>query len=79
MPAPILLAPDWLTDEDDTARNMVYLVTLARVLEATALAADTPLRALDNLSRVEVRDAILDAVRKQQHELGAGRAQSLWT
>jgi hypothetical protein len=54
---------DWLTDEDDTARLAVYLVTLAQVLEAKALAADQPLRTLDGLSRADVRDAILGAVR----------------
>ena len=76
MPKPLLLAPDWLTDEDDTARNVVYLVTIARVLEATALAANTPLRALDDLSRVEVRDAILDAVRNPAATRAGGWARA---
>ena len=62
-PRPAADMLDWLTDEDDTARLAVYLVTLAQVLEAKALAADQPLRTLDGLSRADVRDAILGAVR----------------
>ena len=54
--------PDWMTDEDSTARCMVFLVTFAAVLAATALQSDTPLRVLDGMTRAAILAAILDAV-----------------
>lgn len=54
--------PDWLTEEDATARSTVYLVTFAAVLDATALEAEVPLRGLAGLTREDIRDALLDAV-----------------
>ncbi|CAE7414057.1 Ikbke [Symbiodinium sp. CCMP2456] len=54
--------PDWLTQEDAAARSMVFLVTFAAVLSETALQAETPLKDLADLSRLQVRDALLDAV-----------------
>jgi len=65
--------PDWLTDEDTSFRGLVTLVTLAAVLHETALASDTPLRTLNNVTREEVRDAVLDAVRNPVRHVGGGR------
>lgn len=53
---------DWRTEEDESARLQVYLVTLAAVLAATAERSETPVRTLDDLTREAVRDAVLDAV-----------------
>lgn len=54
--------PDWFTDEDTSARSLVFLVTFAAILDATALAAEVPLRSLDGLSREDIKAAVLDAV-----------------
>eukprot|EP00973_Karenia_brevis_P066870 9296547-Karenia_brevis.AAC.1 len=54
--------PEWQTEEDGDARLMVFLVTFAAVLEATALASTTPLKSLQGLTRTNIQDAVLDAV-----------------
>ena len=45
----------WRTEEDEAARLEIFLVTLAPVLADTALAADTPLRALEGVTREHAR------------------------
>ena len=55
-------APDWQTPEDESKRSQVFLVTLAAVLEATALQAEKALRTLEGITREIVRDAVRDAV-----------------
>ena len=54
--------PDWLTQEDDSARCLVFLVTFAAVLSETAQQAETPLKELTDLSRSDIMDAMLDAL-----------------
>lgn len=54
--------PDWLTEEDDGARSMVFLVTFAAILAESALEAELPLRTLDGLTRQDIHNAMLDAV-----------------
>ena len=65
--APGPAGPDWDEPENPKARQWVYLVTLAATLPETAEAAagggGVPLRTLDGLSREQIRDAVLDAVR----------------
>ena len=71
--------PEWLTEEDDNARSMVYLVTFAAVLEATALQAETPLKSLEGLERADIRDAVLDAVQhpaEDTNRRGRGRPRT---
>ncbi len=49
--------------EDNAARNLVFLITFAAVLPDTADAQlGVPLRTLEGVTRANVRDAILDAV-----------------
>ena len=52
--------PEWFVEEDHDARNMIFIVTLAAILEATPMHSDTPLRRLEGVTREEVRDAVLD-------------------
>ena len=51
--APEPARPDWQTEEDGSARRMVFLVTFAAVLAETAAEADPPLRTLDGLTRAQ--------------------------
>lgn len=59
-------APDWLTAEDFLARNVVFLVTFAAILEAPDAQgqdpAHVPPRVLEGVTREQIRDAVLDAV-----------------
>lgn len=59
-------APDWLTAEDCLARNVVFLVTFAAILEAPdaqgQYPAHVPPRSLEGVTREQIRDAVLDAV-----------------
>ena len=54
--------PDWLTQEDDSARCLVFLVTFSAVLSETAQQAETPLKEVADLSRSDIMDAMLDAL-----------------
>ena len=60
------VGPDWDAPEDTKARQWVYLVTFAATLpetaEAAAASGGAPLRTLGEVSREQIRDAILDAV-----------------
>ena len=70
-PAP---KPCWMVLEDEDASTSVYLVTLAAVLAETALDATTPLRTIEDLSREDVRDFVLDAISNPiKLGLGTGR------
>ena len=64
--------PDWATPVDDTARLMVYLVTLSSILQDTPAPDDMPFRDPSDLSKEEVRDAILDAVANPIHDAARG-------
>ena len=75
--APEPARPDWQTEEDGSARRMVFLVTFAAVLAETA-AAEPPLRTLDGLTRADIQAAIADAVANPQAESrGRPRVASL--
>ena len=70
---------NWRGEEDEGARLYVFLVTLAPVLADTALAADVPLRTLTDVTREQVRDAVLDAVANvgpPDHPTGRGRPRA---
>ena len=54
-------APDWLTDEDESSRQVVWLVTLSATLNKDAGVGEQ-LQNPSALSREEVRDAILGAI-----------------
>ena len=63
--------PDWAAPVDDSARLMVYLVTLSAILQ-DAPVGGTPLRDPSGLSREQVRDAILDAVANPLYDTSNG-------
>ena len=76
--APEPARPDWQTEEDGSARRMVFLVTFAAVLAETAAEAEPPLRTLDGLTRADIQAAIADAVANPQAESrGRPRVASL--
>ena len=76
--APEPARPDWQTEEDGSARRMVFLVTFAGVLAETAPEAEPPLRTLDGLTRADIQAAIADAVANPQAESrGRPRVASL--
>ena len=54
--------PDWMSLEDEDASTAVYLVTFAKILQATAEVVEPPLKVLDGLTREDIRDAVLSAV-----------------
>lgn len=55
--------PGWLQVlEDEEALTAVYLVTFASIIPDTAANAQEPLKTLDGVSRVAIRDAVLDAI-----------------
>ena len=65
--------PDWVTPINETARLMVYLVTLSAILPDTMQEHGVPLRNPSDLSREQVRDAVLDAVANPAQEEGNSR------
>ena len=73
-----LSLPVWQTEEDGSARRMVFLVTFAAVLAETAAEAEPPLRTLDGLTRADIQAAMADAVANPQAESsGRPRVASL--
>jgi len=68
--------PDWQTEENESVRCMVFLVTFAAVLAETAEAAEPPLRTLDGLTRADIHAAIADAVANPQTARSAGRPRA---
>ena len=68
--------PAWLTEVDDDARCFVTLITLSAVLPDTAQNAQPPLRTLENLSREDVRDAVLDALANPEQSENGGRPRA---
>lgn len=60
-----------LGEESPTAKQVVYLVTISRVLPETLLATD--LRNVAELSRVEVGDLVRDALDDPSHGAQGGR------
>ena len=74
---PVPEQPQWQKDlEDEETPTSVYLITFASVLGATAEAAELPLRTLEGVAREEIRDEVLDAVRKPEQLRRGGRPQN---
>ena len=66
--------PDWLVPEDLKARQMVYLVTFSALVEpeASVAAASTALKDVSNMTRDQIRDAVLDAVANPAQDVKRG-------
>ena len=69
--------PDWLVAEEGDKQGMVWLVTFASVLDATAAQSDTPLLTLANVTRGVVRDAVLDAIANPARGSRGGRPSTV--
>ena len=69
--------PDWKSEEQPTAHQMVYLVTFSALLPHEEHAGGGRLRDLEPLTRVQIRDAVLDAVANPERTGGRPRTTAL--